>query len=802
MKKLHSFLFVALAVVLQLIFISCSEEQNNRVKDIIPNVNLSADKETSILVSDLFYAPVYNLSFTENENIEIKYDKNSNTVKLKPEKDFEGMTLIEFKVDDEFRHFPVTVIKDTYYKFQYKPDKKYKQLTLFGSFNGWNRTDLPLTDKDNDGVFETEVPLTPGVYQYKFFGDGTEIVDPENPSKVPNGFGDFNSVITIAEDTTDKVFLHQLSFNLTIDEAVYSFYYQSNKSDISINNENVIALLDNRKIELNKISADNNIIKIILPLSALDGKRVLRVAVTKDGKATNMQHLILYDGVPANNKSDFDWHDGIIYSLMIDRFYDGDTSLNKKIIHDSLSDKANYMGGDLQGVIDKLNEGYFDSLGVNTIWISPVYDNPNIAFREYPKPHRWFSGYHGYWPISSTKVEEKFGTLEDVKRIVDVAHQHNIKILLDFVSNHVHIDHPYYKNHRDWFGSLYLPDGRKNIRFYDEFRLTTWFEPYLPSFDYLGSQEALDTMITNAAWWLRVTNADGFRHDAVKHVPNKFWRGLTRRLKQEIEIQYNKPIYQVGETFGSYDLISSYVNNGQLSGQFNFNLYDTALPTFIKSNASFSNLDKEMHKTFSIYGELHLMSNIMDSHDKNRFMAYADGDLDVSEWSAIEKGWNDPPKVDDPKSYKKLILYMTYMNTIPGIPVIYYGSEFGMTGASDPDNRRMMRFNNKLTKYEKETKHEVSRIINLRKEHSALRYGDFFTLTADKNIYAYIRSDMNERVIVILNKSSEEKTFNIELPKFYNTRKLIDLRTEQQLSLAESKNVIIPSWDWKMFVIE
>jgi len=789
-------------MVIQLSFIGCSDKQNNRVKDIIPNINLSAGKGKTILVSDLFYAPTYNLSFTENENIEIKYSKDSNTVKLKPEKDFEGMTLIEFKVDDEFRDFPVSVRKDTYYKFQYKPDKEYKQLTLFGSFNGWNRTEIPLTDEDNDGVFETEVPLTPGVYQYKFFGDGTEIVDPENPNKVPNGFGDFNSVITIVEDTSKKVFLHQLSYTLTVDNAVYSFYYQSNSSGISIVNENVIALLDNRKVALKKISVENNIVKIILSLSALEGKKVLRVAVTKNGVNTNMQHLILYDGIPANNKSDFDWHDGIIYSLMIDRFYDGDTSLDKKIIHDSLSDKANYMGGDLQGIIDKLNDGYFDSLGVNTIWISPVYDNPNIAFREYPTPHRWFSGYHGYWPISSTRVEEKFGTLDDVKKVVEIAHQHNIKILLDFVSNHVHIDHPFYKNHRDWFGSLYLPDGRKNIRFYDEFRLTTWFESYLPSFDYLNSQEALDTMISNAVWWLKVTNADGFRHDAVKHVPNKFWRGLTEKLKQEIEIPYNKPIYQVGETFGSYDLISSYVNNGQLSGQFNFNLYDTALPTFIESDASFGNLDKEMHKTFSVYGELHLMSNIMDSHDKNRFMAYADGDLDVSEWSAIEKGWNDPPKVDDPKNYKKLILYMAYMNTIPGIPVVYYGSEFGMTGASDPDNRRMMRFNNQLSKYEKETKQKVSRIVNLRKEHSALRYGDFFTLAANQNIYAYIRSDMNERVLVILNKSNEEEPFDVELPKFYNARKLIDLRTGEQLTIAEFKSIIIPSWDWKMFVIE
>ncbi len=165
---------------------------------------------------------------------------------------------------------------------------------------------------------------------------------------------------------------------------------------------------------------------------------------------------------------------------MIDRFYDGDESNNNPVKHDSLSPKANYMGGDLKGVITKLNEGYFDSLGINVLWISPVYDNPNKAYKEYPAPHRYYSGYHGYWPISSNTVDEHFGNINDVKKIVSIAHKKGIKVLLDFVSNHVHKEHPYFNEHRDWFGKLKLPDGRLNLRFWDEFRLTTWFEPYLP----------------------------------------------------------------------------------------------------------------------------------------------------------------------------------------------------------------------------------------------------------------------------------------------------------------------------------
>lgn len=117
---------------------------------------------------------------------------------------------------------------------------------------------------------------------------------------------------------------------------------------------------------------------------------------------------------------------------------------------------------------------------MNTFWISPIVDNTNNAFQEYPAPHRYFTGYHGYWPVSSTEVEEKFGTMEIAKELVKKAEDNDIEILLDFVSNHVHEEHPLWKTARDWFGKLELPDGKLNLRLWDEQRLTTWFEPYMP----------------------------------------------------------------------------------------------------------------------------------------------------------------------------------------------------------------------------------------------------------------------------------------------------------------------------------
>jgi glycosidase len=176
----------------------------------------------------------------------------------------------------------------------------------------------------------------------------------------------------------------------------------------------------------------------------------------------------------------------------------------------------------------------------------------------------------------------------------------------------------------------------------------------------------------------------------------------------------------------------------------------------------------------------------MDSHDKIRYMAYADGDLAINDGSASDAAWNNPPKVDDPKSYDKLKLHLAYLLTIPGIPIIYYGDEIGMTGASDPDNRRMMRFGNDLNQYEKQTFEDVSKLIHIRKENSALRYGDFLTLQADENIYAYLRSDMNERILTIVNKNSNQQKVKFTLPGIYKVSKAKDLVSGKEFDVKNN----------------
>lgn len=761
-------------IIFLLILLACSFGESQSIRDLIQPISLEEGKTSIFVLSDLFYTDDYKINLLPNENVAAALNKVGDTISFTPNLDFTGLDIISFKLKDEVFQIPVKLDKKEKYLFTYKPDSKASSVNLFGQFNGWDRNNLPMKDENNDGTYELMIPLDAGRYEYKFFVDGKELVDSQNSIKVPNGMGDYNSVRIIEPLIKEKFYLHILDYQKNTNSISLTFFCEKINKKSLLKNE-VVALLDNKIIDLSNVEIAGSKIILTLNQSLLADRHTVRVAVNENGRATNIQTIFIENGIPCGKEKFQNWNDAVIYSLMVDRFYDGDKSNSTLIIHPELSEKANYNGGDLQGIIDKIEEGYFEHLGVNTLWLTPVVDNTDSAYKEYPPPQRYYTGYHGYWPVASGKVEEKFGSMALLKILTDTAHEHGIKILLDFVAHHVHIENPLWDEHRNWFGKLELPDGRLNLRLWDEYRLTTWFEPYMPSFDFVNSTEAREFMTDNALWWLKESGADGFRHDAVKHVPNEFWRLLTKKIKQQIELPQNKTVYQIGETFGSFDLISSYVNNGQLNAQFNFNLYDTAINVFLDSTSSFSLLNYQLQKTFSVYGVNNLMANIMDSHDKIRYMAYADGDLQINDSRASEIGWTNPPTVDNESSYDKLKLYLAYEMTVPGIPILYYGDEIGMTGASDPDNRRMMRFDNGLSNFEKETFSQISKLVEIRNNNSALRYGDFLTLLADENIFAYFRSDMNQRVLVILNKSNKNKTVEIELPPNYNLSEAIDL---------------------------
>ncbi|MEO1257132.1 MAG: alpha-amylase family glycosyl hydrolase, partial [Bacteroidota bacterium] len=175
----------------------------------------------------------------------------------------------------------------------------------------------------------------------------------------------------------------------------------------------------------------------------------------------------------------------------VDRFNNGNPSNDKPLNIPEVHPKVDYFGGDLAGITQRIQDGYFQDLGVNTLWLSPITQNPEGAFGKYPKPKTSFSSYHGYWPISNVKVDYRFGSKEEFRSLVNSAHDSEMNVLLDYVANHVHEQHPIYQQNPGWATNLYLPDGSLNTERWDDQRLTTWFDTFMPTLD-LSKMETVD----------------------------------------------------------------------------------------------------------------------------------------------------------------------------------------------------------------------------------------------------------------------------------------------------------------------
>lgn len=467
----------------------------------------------------------------------------------------------------------------------------------------------------------------------------------------------------------------------------------------------------------------------------------------------------------------------MLYFMMVDRFVNGDTSIDDPVEDHRVEPRANYLGGDLAGITHKLDEGYFRDLGVNTVWVSPITQNPLGAYQEYPEPRRYYSGYHGYWPIRYAKVDHRFGDEHALKKLISKAHDQDMNIILDFVSNHVHEEHPMIKSNPSFKTELDLKDGTKNIRIWDAQRLTTWFDEFLPSLDFSQS-EVVERVSDSALYWMTEYDFDGFRHDATKHIPTSFWRATTAKLKQR-SLETGKPYFQVGETFGDRTLIQSYIGSGMMDGQFDFNVYFDARAVFQDTTTSMEVLASSLKSSLNIHGAQHLMCNITGNHDLPRFISYASNAIAPDD-DEKAVGWERDIQVKDAVGYDRLKMLQTFVTTIPGIPVIYYGDEIGMAGANDPDNRRMMRFEG-LSSDEEAVKEHVMQMLQLRKEHLALIYGDLEVISVGKDHLLYKRQYLDDEVYIGFNNSNTPK--RIELP--------VDASTMNSLKVSNASASLI-----------
>jgi len=720
-----------------ILFTSCKIKKesipDSAIKDLATPVFLNYGKN-EILLEDYFLDTSIIDSINKNKNYQAKLsaDKKKviiNTNKKTPE-------IVNLRVWTNGNPNDIPLFKSEKVPVSFKiPDNNYKDVKIKGEFSNWQLKPLKL--KNDNWIYNTKV--NKGNHQYVLVINGKEQQDPTNPNTISNGMGGMNSVLKIPTNEDKKPFINTSNLDKN------TFIVKSEKpfNQLSVYYDNYL---------LKEINSDASIkeIKITVPKVKKKNRSFIRVyAANKYGRSNDLL-IPLQNGKIITDTGDLtrsDFHNQIMYFLMVDRFVDGNKKNTRKVKNDSILPKANYFGGDLQGVLQKIKDGYFTKLGVNTIWLSPITKNPEGAYGLWKNPLTKFSGYHGYWPVSNIKIDNRFGDEKVFKELIEQAHKNKINVILDYVANHVHKEHPLYQNHPDWFTDLYLPDGSMNTEKWDEYRLTTWFDTFLPTIDF-SRHDVVEKMTDSATYWVTNYDLDGFRHDATKHIQLDFWRTLTKKIKSKVD----RPIFQIGETYGSPELIRSYINSGMLNSQFDFNLYDASVQAFAVNESKLDDLKSALKKSLNYYGSHHLMGNITGNQDRARFISYASGDVKFNEDAKVA-GWTREIKLSDTTAYDKLAMLQAFNLFIPGIPSIYYGDEYGAIGANDPDNRRIMRFN--LNKHEQQLKKEVENLIQKRKNSMALLYGTTKIITLKDDALIIERDYFTEKAILIINKSNK-----------------------------------------------
>lgn len=456
--------------------------------------------------------------------------------------------------------------------------------------------------------------------------------------------------------------------------------------------------------------------------------------------------------------------DDVIYLIMPDRFADGDQANNEPPVSRGMYDRTKgrfYHGGDLRGIINHLS--YLKELGVTAIWTTPWYDNVNHLDEREKYDGEPTTGYHGYGAIDYYGVEEHFGTMSDLRELVDRAHALGIKIIQDQVANHTGPYHDWVKdaptptwyngtetNHttnpfQPW--TLQDPHGDYTAR---RDTLEGWFVNILPDMNQ-NDPEVARYEIQNAIWWIGTTGLDAIRQDTMPYVPRTFWREWSAAIKREFpNVKFFGEVYDGDPALVSFFQGGVKRYDGVDSGfdsVFDFPLMFQTRDVFAKG-APLRELSKMLAHDY-LYPNPSLLVTFIGNHDIPRFK---------NEPNATNAG---------------LKLAMTFLLTMRGVPQLYYGDEIGMQGAGDPDNRRDFPGGfagdprNAFTQAgrsldEQDVFAHVRKLLQLRKELEPLRRGNLVHLYITEQQYAYARVTDKQSVVIAINNDSKAATIEFD----------------------------------------
>ncbi len=661
-------------------------------------------------------------------------------------------------------------------------------LYIRGDFNNWQLS-TPMEFKN--GKWSAELNLLPGDYGYQFYDQ-----------KEDKWFKDYENPLTIYADGMD-------SSRLTVPDCRYPSLSLTGKPEIkggSVKFEAVFTPgikgsgidLNNSLITLNNIETevvyDERSQTFSIDAEGLAAGKYSWLFKVKDKNGFLAEPLFVPVWI---ENGQFTWKDAVIYQIMTDRFSNGDTSNDDPL--DGADLKANWQGGDFRGIIDKIDAGYFEDAGINAIWISSPLRNTQKIWKGMGGDKRYYAAYHSYWPVTTgwtdyykpggfdSPLEPHFGTEAELDELIKKAHSKGIRVLFDLVPNHVHSESELWQDHKNdgWFNDYYLCGWEKP--------LSCWFNEYLPDIDHRNIN-ALNAVIDHSSWLATRYNIDGFRVDAVR-LMERIASSTLRIMLDRAVAHTGIPFYLVGETFtndSGWDEIGYYLGNNMLHGQFDFPLFHHLSRTLLLQTETFNDLDEFLAVNDTRYQDDYykdaIMSNFIGNHDICRALSVANGDFDNSTQGgaiANEKVWENSPVLPETEEpYKKLHLAHIFLMTTPGIPSIYQGDEFGMPGANDPDNRRMMVFDDDLDEFQKTILEKFRMLGKFRSLHPALRHGTRKTISVSNETFVYSMNDENETVIVAFNRSAEPAA--LDIPCSSCKSKMTELFTKKEYSLKEN----------------
>ncbi len=440
-----------------------------------------------------------------------------------------------------------------------------------------------------------------------------------------------------------------------------------------------------------------------------------------------------------------DYKRDTIYQIITDRFYNGSTANDNPSQSSGLFDSTQtnwrlYWGGDLAGIQAKMT--YLKNMGVTAIWISPPVDNLNLSI---PFAGQATAPYHGYQGRDFKRTEEHFGDSANAwtafDNMVSSAHTNGIKVIVDFAPNHTNQDNDgefgafydngtYVGNFTNDTNGYFHHNG--NISNFDDRYQVQYFSLFDLA-DLNQEHATVDKYLKDSAILLQQHGVDGFRIDAVKHATWGWEYSLANT------IYTNKDSFLFGEWYQGTTSDPLYRDSYKFANKSGISLLDFPLNQAIRNvfagGNNFSDIDTVLNQENANFTWKEDLITFIDNHDMKRFLSANNNNNRLHEAIA-------------------------FVQTVRGIPCIYYGTEQYLhndtNGGDDPYNRPAMPgFSTWTTAYSL-----IKKLSDLRKSNPALGYGSTQERWINNDVYIYERKFYNNVVLVAINKSTTS-TYNI-----------------------------------------